>query len=319
MLQLADWLKIEAKAFLYSSNKMIFSVIRKVHKKKGYPREWIEYKPEEEDAIFGAKFNQIIETIKNEFIDKANETYRKMTDKNRFEESVRIISGLYTFLHDKSPSQMTLTVIDPTFRIPMDITIAYVRNTYKTSKGDVPIDLMILTNYFPVFPLTLMLSTPFMAYGFEPIFIAVHYPLYYAEVVMVRLVKDDNEANGEALFSMIYNLLYSIKKSIITDSTRIKPVEPDMVDYIYMPPQNLQVVLTDRGIFFEIPRFYEWYFSSYWTLPVYDPNYLYANGARGYMDIVSQLLKQLPPIETRSGNVSEENIPKPDNTTNMYQ
>lgn len=288
-LQLNDWLKIELR-WLDVDYDLLISVVRKVHKKAKYPEEWFEYPKEREEELFTAKARKMIDDLMAKgFVSKAEETVAMLV--NNADYYVNVLEQTWTLQQKKEQNSLDLTVFDPTLRVASYVSVL-IHYAVKIPLDNevVPHDLAVILANPPIMPLTWLLGIPLIAKGFFPVLWLMHYPIYNGDFIMVRIPQEYSDKTTDIAKSVVLQVLRLYKEATIREQLRPYPVAKELLTSSIYPPAQVQLFVSDRGIFFEKPPEYEWYVALNYNKPRVDTASLLNMGAVNCISAISQLL-----------------------------
>jgi len=287
-LQINDWLKYEFRWFYLGHYRIVFAVIRKVHKKAQYPPEWFDYPKEREDELFVAKAKKILDQLSNQlFMQSAVETAAMMVNNANYYAG--ILAQIWTFLEEKNQNIVRLAVYEPSLRYAADAWIARGPAMISLEKGGVVVERIAITTVMPLMPLTWIMSLPFIAAGFIPIAWIMRYSLYFGTLLMMRVPPEAVDKSERIALELIYGFLYTMKDGVICDNVRVFPVSAEILKTSVYPAAEMHFFITEKGVFFEKPPKFEWLLQLPHYVPRMNEAELRNIGARDYLSMISIL------------------------------
>jgi len=290
-LKVNDWLKYELRWFNWGY-KLYFAVVRKVHKKAQYPAEWFEYPKERENELFAAKMKKMLDDLSNRvFVAEAIEAAMMLVNNANYYAG--ILSQIWAVLKSKNQNSATLMVYEPTLRVVSDAVITYGALKAPLENGEVYTDIVVISTDPPLMPLSWLLGLPFLGRNFIPVVWVMQYAMYYGSLLMMRVPQNYVNRTEEIAPKVIYMLYSGLKEPVIRDQIRMYPVRAELLKGSVYPTAQVQLFVSDRGIFFETPPEYEWYVALTFDMPRADATYLINMGARDYLSLVNMLFPNI--------------------------
>jgi len=285
--QLSDWLKLELRWY-FVGQQIVLAAIRKVHKKAKYPEEWFDYPKEREDELFAAKMKKILDDLSNRiFIAEAIET--AMILMNNVNCYAGILSQIWAVLMKKEQNGVHLMIHEPTLRMATYIIVQSSRMAVPLENENADVDVATVSALPPLMPLTLLLSLPLIGRGFIPVVWTMQYSLYFGELLMLRVPQNYVSKTEEIAQKVIFVLLSGFKELVTRDMIRLYPVRAELLKSSVYPTAQVQLFISDRGLFFEKPLEFEWYVLLAFNMPRADTTLLLNMGARDYLSLASAL------------------------------